>query len=275
MILKTSLKTLLAASAACGLAMGAAQAQYDPGRDTVVITRAENGQGADINVRGSLTPHDIAVLLGIAPPPSEDAKLIMEQGQPPRWSTQPLDVIDVELGGDGSVEIDLFPDAMRPTPANPAPRDSADASWSGSNGSAIQPRSGMWQASAPSVRTEGCPSMIASNMGGFMNTSRFDTGPRQITFDGPFNPASLPGLSDQLNFSWLQMDPNTWIGSAELPGSQGMTPTMQLTVRLLSPVEMQTVGVVSLNFPQQLLQTLGGGGDCRAVSETVMRRISD
>ncbi|WP_440959206.1 hypothetical protein ACFELO_03590 [Oceanicaulis sp. LC35] len=270
-----SIKTLLAAGAALGLVMGAAQAQYDPGRDTVVITRADNGQGADINVRGSLTPQDMAILLGITPPPSDDAKLIMEQGQPPRWSTQPLDVIDVELGGDGSVEIDLFPDAMRRPPANPAPRDTAGSSRSASSGSAIQPRSGMWQADAPSVRTEGCPSVIASNMGGFMNAGRFDTGPRQVTFDGPFNPAALPGLSDQLNFSWLQMDPNTWIGTADLPGTQGMTPSMQLTVRLLSPVEMQTVGVVSLNFPQQLLQTLGGGADCRAVSETVMRRISD
>lgn len=273
MTFNTPLKTLLAASAACGLAMSTAQAQYDPGRDTVVITRSEGGQGADINVRGSLTPHDMAVLLGISPPPSDDAKLIMERGQPPRWSTQSLEVIDVELGGDGSVEIDLFPDDMRPAPNLPTPRDNAVSS--PSIGGAIQPRSGMWQADAPSVRTEGCPSVIASNMDGFMNAGRLDTGPRQITFNGPFNPASLPGLSDQMNFSWLQMDPNTWIGSAELPGAQGMTPTMQLTVRLLSPVEMQTVGVVSLNFPQQLLQTLGGGGDCRAVSETVMRRISD
>ena len=275
MRLPSTLRSLFLASLSAAVIAAPAAAQYNPGQDTVVVTRAADGSGADINVRGSLTPSDAAVLFGITPPPSPDAILILDSGQSPRWSTETLADIDRELGGDGTVEIELFPEDERNAgpETRPAP-DRAPAPSSSPSGS-MQPRSGMWQAAPGAVEAVDCPSMIASNLGSFSSAGRIDTAPRRITFDQPFNPASLPGLSDQLNFDWLQMDPNTWIGSADLPGAQGMTPHMQLTVRVVSPEELLTVGVVRLNFPPQLVSTLGGGEDCRTVLETRMSRISD
>lgn len=273
----TSLLALCAALI-CGTPGLAQSNGYNPGQDTVVITRAPDGSGATISVRDRLGPTDAAILFGIDMPPSSDAFLIVEAGRAPRWSTDTLSDIDRELGGDGQVEIDIFPDdgpGHRPDAAPATPRASDSGASGLFSGGAIQPRNGTWQGTPSAPQVLGCPSMIASNMGSFLSAGQSAVAPRSFTFDRPFNPAALPGLSDQLNFDWLQSDANTWVGSADLPGAQGMTPHMRLTVRVASPERIETVGVVFLNFPEQLVRTLGGGGDCRTLAESALVRVGD
>lgn len=269
-------RTLLL-SVAVTLAMASAshaqtEPQYNPGQDTVVVTRAADGSGAEINVREALTPADAAVLFGISPPPSSDAILIIEPGETPRWSTESLAEIDRELGGDGSVEIDLFPDD------GPAPETRTQSGGDGRvasifDGPRIQPRDGVWQTAQGEVQAVDCPSMISSNLSQFANAGT-PPGPQSVTFDDPFDPAVLPGMSN-LDLAWLPNGENSWIGGGNLAGAGGMSPYMQLTVTVVSPARIETVGVVQLNFPPQLVQTLGGGENCRTVVEGHMERIGD
>ena len=141
----------------------------------------------------ALTPGEVSVLIGTAPPEGARDWVVVSYADTYFWSPQSLEDIDRAMGGDGRCDLELFPPVI--------------------------PHDGTWTGSVRTTKITGCPKEMAQSLPGMVSGLVFS---RYIAWDGVFHPDKLTmNPSDQV-VSWTEKSPTLFQGKLMAPVQSDM-----------------------------------------------------
>ncbi|MBL4916762.1 vWA domain-containing protein [Szabonella alba] len=112
------------------------------------------------------------------------------------------------------------------------------------------PQDGMWDLTITGHDLSGCPAQVASAIGGEVAIGQ--TVSRDITWPRPFSPAPLTA-DNPGNNQWAQQSDGSWSTDLVDPsGAAGLTASMVMQARVISPVEIETVSIFSTDALKML-----------------------
>ncbi|QLF71860.1 hypothetical protein FE840_019870 (plasmid) [Peteryoungia desertarenae] len=234
---------LIAAAVGSTFGMSSAQAEQK------VLVAECHGKGARFFL-SEVTQQEANVLMGTDGPMPDNAIIVIAAGKEPFWSTRSRKQIDQDCGGEGQDEIELF--------------------------AGTQPRDGVWRTDI-STRAEDCPTAIRQGLAGNLPGPESDS--RSMKWPRPFDPNNLPRDYNP-GHTWKPAGENRWttslLDAAGLPsfeGRQFARSTMVMTLK--SETEITMSHTMQINLPGIAQQALGGGGNCRIITDSVSVWQSD
>ncbi|MGR3469047.1 MAG: hypothetical protein ACU0CI_14340 [Shimia sp.] len=148
------------------LALAASPALAD--KVTIFVPQESGGVVERI---GNVSPQEAALAMGLDAPPAGATGLILEEGEPPRWTDRTATEVNEDYHGTGRPEIEPF----NPTEV------AEDAARGG-----ILPRSGTWRTALVSQNRGTCPPEIIAAV--MAEETGFDSLVQQLAPTAPFSP---------------------------------------------------------------------------------------
>ena len=257
---------LLGALLSLSLLAGAGFAQ----EKVMLVTKAQDGSGGRF-VLSDITHVEADLAFAVSQSgkiPKGATALILEEGQPARWSFAPLEQIDRMLGGDGSHEIILFeeasPGSNKEIDLDKVPAKEEVDLFADAPSNLIAPTSGQWTARLVDKDISGCPAMIAGAVAGraFPKSTTVN-----VQFTNPFHPSNIS--ADFGRFDWQQQKPNHWrasvidTGLQEVGGGTPVEVSNNIHVVVQSESTIDYLARIRVKLAPEMAAILGSGTDCR------------
>ena len=245
--------------------------------DTVDVYVVEkNGDGV-LQYESDTTIQEAGLMIEGERPPGATG-IVLEQGEPAKWTDMTPEDVNERHGGDGpppivnldDSEMEFDEDEERPTPSNdglpdtPTPgEDPSEIEFDEDDqdltpepdtmqSARIRPRDGFWVIEIRDQSFSGCPAAVESAARAQMAALQ-TSGSRQ-SFGPNFTPNQMAPQLD-----WTQLGANSWLGIGDMT-ENGMGVFIQWGVQVISPT--------LINHRQHLTFAMGPLGNCDAYTFT-------
>ncbi|MGC3937219.1 hypothetical protein ACOTTU_05385 [Roseobacter sp. EG26] len=133
----------------------------------------------------------------------------------------------------------------------------------------VQPQSGTWAGQVVFDGQTGCPAQVADQMKG----AQPGYAGQQIEFPAPFDPVALKGNDPK--FTWRKISTDVWEGifsDVQQTSFGTLTVVSKSIIVVLAPDKINQIADLTVDFPQNLAQTMGMSGTTCVVRSNVYHK---